>query len=390
MKILIGSVTYPLANGVTTSINTSVDGFIKAGHKVAVVAPLYDSFGKIRPEHYPISSSEIGRWFLSAMHKKERLFSATSASEEIDEVITDFKPDAFWLHTLTWAANAFERKMIASDKPKVLTYHTLVEDYGRAYAGEIGAWRMRNRSRDVANMMDAVIVPSEVIARRLTTYGAKTPLHTIPTGIKIPQSSYTKAELADRFHFSSSKIVLLYVGRVSREKNINKLLQLVQPLLQNNSAVLLLVGPGDIFETEEYAKQLRIGNSVICTGALPKEDTQKIYSAADAFVFASQTETQGLVIGEAMLAQTPVVALYSPIQPEVYPENVAVVVRDDRQFSPSIKSILDDQTRQKTLITAAKKFVERNFSIDGMISKQVALFEKLVGSEGFEPTTPSV
>ena len=117
---------------------------------------------------------------------------------------------------------------------------------------------------------------------------------------------------------------------------------------------------------------------MICSGALPKEDTQKIYGAADAFVFASQTETQGLVIGEAMLAGTPVVALYSPIQPEIYPDHVAVVVHDPRQFANSVKELLADDSGRKILTTTAKKFVEDNFSIDGMITKQLALFERLI------------
>ncbi|MEK7534999.1 MAG: glycosyltransferase, partial [Patescibacteria group bacterium] len=138
MKIVIGSMTYPLANGVTTSINTSVDGFVRAGHKVAIIAPRYDDLGKVRPEHHPVTSSEIGRWFLSALHKKERFFSASSATEEIKKIVEDFRPDAYWLHTVTWAPNAFERIMQQSNKPNVLTYHTLIEDYGRAYAGEIG------------------------------------------------------------------------------------------------------------------------------------------------------------------------------------------------------------------------------------------------------------
>lgn len=378
MNILIGSVTYPLANGVTTSINTSVDGFLANGHKVAIIAPRYDDIGKVRPEHHPITSSEIGRWFMSALHKKERLFSVTSAGEEIEKIVEDFQPDAFWLHTLTWAPNAFEKAMLKSDRPSVLTYHTLVEDYGRAYAGEIGAWRMRTRSRDVASEMDAVIVPSSVIAKRLSLYGVRKDMDVIPTGIHIPKTSYTKTEIAERFHFPADATLLLYVGRVSREKNITKLIQMTQPLLQDQKTVLMLVGPGDLVETQDQAKKWGVGRQVICSGALPKEDTQKIYGAADAFVFASQTETQGLVIGEAMLAGTPVVALYSPIQPEIYPDHVAVVVHDPRQFANSVKEILADESGRKILTTTAKKFVETNFSIDGMITKQIALFERLV------------
>ena len=90
MKIIIGSLTYPLANGVTTSINASVDGFLAAGHRVIIIAPRYDDLGKVRPEHYPVSSSEISRWFLSALHKKERLFSPTPPLIELSTIIYKF------------------------------------------------------------------------------------------------------------------------------------------------------------------------------------------------------------------------------------------------------------------------------------------------------------
>ena len=228
-------------------------------------------------------------------------------------------------------------------------------------------------------MSPTLWTPSQVIAKRLSLYGVRRSVDVIPTGIKIPDTSYSKKEIAERFHFPADSTVLLYVGRVSREKNITKLIQLTQPLLQEKKTVLLLVGPGDLVETGDRAAQWGVGKQVICAGALPKEDTQKIYGAADAFVFASQTETQGLVIGEAMLAETPVVALFSPIQPEVYPDNVAVVVRDPHQFANSIQSILADDPRRKIMVADAKKFVENNFSISGMISKQIALFDRLLG-----------
>lgn len=376
MKILVGSLTYPLANGVTTSINTSVDGFLKHHHQMMVVAPSY-SVGKARPEHQPVSASEIGRWFLTAMHKKEHFFSA-EAPQEIRELAEKFQPDAYWLHTVTWAANAFEKEMIRSDKPKVLTYHTLVEDYGRAYAGSAGAWKMSQRSREVANAMDAVITPSKAIAKRLIKYGVKKPIWVIPTAISIPSSSYTKAELAERFHFPPAASVLLYVGRVSREKNIELLIEMTRPLLEKRDTILLLVGPGDIVDTEIYARRFGVGEQVFCTGPLAKEDTQRIYGGADAFVFASQTETQGLVIGEAMLAGTPVVALDSPIQAEVYPDDVAAVVRNEANFAATVSEVLTNKKLTEQKAKKAKAFVAKNFSLENMISRQIGLFEKLV------------
>ena len=81
---------------------------------------------------------------------------------------------------------------------------------------------------------------------------------------------------------------------------------------------------------------------------------------------------------EAMLAELPVAALVSPIQPEVYPEEVAVVVRNERDFATAVSRLLRDPIRSQSLKTKAKKFVEENFSKRKMIEKQIALFTGLL------------
>jgi len=375
MKIAIGSVTYPLLNGVTTSIDLSTDGLTKAGHEVIIISPTYGG-GRVRPEHRPVSTSLASRLILHAFGKKERLFSFR-ARREISLLLEDFSPDICWLHTVSWKQNAFEKVMLESPCKKVLTYHTMVEDYGVAYAGKLGGLIMRERSRELANMMDAVIVPSRVVGKRLLAYGVTRPITVIPTGITIPDKGYNKAELAARFHFLPDNLLLLYVGRVSKEKNISALLRATQAINRRRPATLLLVGPGDIEDTEKLAEQLGIGQQVVCVGPLAKEDTQKIYTGADIFLFASQTETQGLVIGEAMLAGIPIVATRSPIQPEVYPDETAVVVNKDEQLSKAVLDLIQDFAKVKRLRKVAKQFVQSNFSVDIMIKRQELLFQEL-------------
>jgi len=375
MRIAIGSVTYPLLNGVTTSIDLSVDGLVKAGHQVIIVSPTYGQ-GRVRPEHRPASTSLVSRLLLHAFGKKERLFSL-KAYREIGSLLVSFSPEICWLHTVSWAENAFEKAMLASPAKKVLTYHTMVEDYGRVYAGKLGGSVMKVRSRDLANQMDAVIVPSRVIGKRLLSYGVTRPISIIPTGVTIPDKGYNKAELAVRFHFLPDCLLLLYVGRVSKEKNIFALLWAVKTVNQQRPATLLLVGPGDIEHTEKLAEQLGISRQVICAGPLAKEDTQKIYAGADIFLFASQTETQGLVIGEAMLSGTPVVATKSPIQPEVYPEGVATVVDKDEQLGKAVLELAKDTAKTKQIRQVGKQFVRSNFSVKNMTERQILLFSNL-------------
>jgi len=381
MKILISSLTYPLRNGVTVSIDASIDGLLAKGDKVLVIAPRYKK-AKHRPEHYPVPSSFVVKALGSLIGKEEKTFGIT-ARYYIEKIAKEFNPDIYWLHTLTWGPNAFELHMLRSDKPKVLTYHTLVEEYGRMYAGEIGATLMRKRSKSVCNKMDVIITPSAVIKEKLRKYGVTKPIYLIPTGIDIVKKYFTKQELYKKFNIPSGSKILLYVGRICREKNLESLLRVMKKIKKEDRNIfLLIVGPGDIEKFSNMTKEMNIADRVIFTGPLPVEETHKIYGGADVFTFPSKSETQGLVIGEAMMAGTPVVAFYSQIQPEIYPKNLALVVNNQLEFSDAVLNILKNDKKREKITKHAKKFVLDNFSREAMTRKQRELFSKV--HEGFE------
>lgn len=387
MKILVCSLTYPLPNGVTSSINESVNGLVEAGHDVKIVSPDY-GVKQTRPEYFPVDASELGQLMVSLSVKlwsdyslKERLFGI-NATQEIRQIVDEFEPDVFWLHTVSWARNAFERLMLKSDRPKLLTYHTMIDVYGQMYAGDVGERRMIKRSIEVCNAMDAVITPSHFMKQRLLEFGVTSPVEVIPTGIEPSETYYTKAELAARFHFPASNFLLMYVGRVVKEKNIEALLAMMvglKKILPN--VTLVLVGPGEITETKARAAELGIADALVFTGQLPLKEAQQCYGAADLFVFASQSETQGLVIGEAMLANVPVAALSSPIQPEVYPKEVALVVDQPEDFADEVAKLLQDKDRREQLAAKGKKFVTEHFSKKTMIDSQTQLLERLVAAK---------
>ncbi len=375
---MVSSLTYPLPNGVTASLNTAVDGLLENGHKVMIVAPDY-KMKKARPEHHTVPSSFVLHTLATnLLGKEERVFRANSR-KKIDKLAKEFNPDIYWLHTVTWAANAFEKQMIDSNKKKVLFYHTLVEEYGRLYAGEVGARIMKKRTKDLGNKVDTIMTPSNMMKRKLIEYGVKTPITIIPTGIDAPKKSFTKKELRKRFNIPEKTKVLLYLGRMSKEKNLGVLLNMMKELKRRNyNAVLLFVGPGDIKEVESDAKKMGIDDVVICTGPIERDDAQKVYGACDVFTFSSQSETQGLVVGEAMLAKTPVVALVSPIQKEVYPKGKAIVLQKGKDFPEAVIDILEDKEKREKMVKVAREFVLEKFSKKEMIKKQIKVFEDLL------------
>jgi len=369
--------TYPLPNGVTNSIDESVDGFLAAGHQVKILSPDY-GIGSARPEHQPILSSTIGEVLGLFLGKKERMF-AIGANRLIRRAIHQFRPDAFWLHQVTWAPNAFEKEMLRTTIPKVLSYHTMIDLYGKLYAGVIGEREMIVRSEAVCNAVDRVITPSRYMKKRLLEFGVTTPVSVIATGISAVSKYYTKEFLASKYHFAPIDPVLIYVGRVVKEKNIEALLVMMQGVVAKlPTARLVLVGPGDITENKARAKELGLAKNLIFTNQLKASEARQYYGAADVFVFASQSETQGLVLGEAMVAGLPIVALGSPIQPEFYPDEVAMVVRQPADFPTAVLTMLKSKTRRQGYIKLGRQFIADNFTPEKTLHKQINLFSELV------------
>ncbi len=377
MKIIISSLTYSLPNGVTVSIDKSVDGLKKYGHQSLVISPRYFKKNH-RAEHCQVPASPVTGTMASLIGRKEKTFGLT-AIFHIEKIARQFKPDIYWLHTVFWSSHAFEQHMLKSDKVKVLTYHTLVEEYAKIYGREVGADLMRRRSERLANKMDAIITPTKMIKKKLQEYGVRQPIHVIPTGIAVPEKYLTKKELKEKFGLPANCQVLLYVGRVAPEKNIKSLFRIFKEVKKKNSRVfLLMIGPGDLNRFERISREMGIKNRVVLAGSFSPEQTRSIYGGSDIFVFPSKTETQGLVIGEAMMAGRPVVAFDSMIQPEIYPKKIALVARNENQFCSHILQLLDSQDKRQAFSEKAKKFVINHFSEEQMIKKQTELFTQLL------------
>lgn len=380
MRLLLSSLTYPLANGVTNSINATVDGLIAAGHQAIIVAPDYDT-GKIRPEHVPVSSSRISEVATKQFGNGERFFSL-KALGEIQRVVESFNPDVYWLHTVTWAPNIFEVMLQRSKKAKLLTYHTLVDRYAKIYAGALGEQHMVGRSKDVASIMTGVIAPSQFVADRLQNWGVKVPISVVPTGIAKTESGYNSAALKKKYDIPHKNKVLLTVGRVVRDKNISALLRSLQQITQRRTDVtLLLVGPGNLDDFKKEARSLGVEQAVVMTDQVSPDEARKMYWGADVFVFASQSETQGLVFGEAMNAGLPIAALDSMIRAEFYPEGVALVARDESQLASHVLELLDDATKRTELINAGRLFFDEKLSLAAMTRGQLNFIEQLIGGQ---------
>jgi glycosyltransferase involved in cell wall biosynthesis len=312
LKILmISDVYFPRINGVSTSIATYRDELEKRGHEVHLIAPDYDGvctaderyIRRVPSRHLPFDP-------------EDRLLKAGCVLLE-RETLRDEDFDLIHIQT-PFAAHYLGVKLAKElGIPRVETYHTYFEEYLYHYLPflprGLTRYLARSLSRRQCNDLDALVVPSHGMLEVLRGYGIQTRAEIIPTGL--PAENFMPGDGAafrTRHGIPPQRPVMLYVGRVAFEKNIGFLLKVTARIRKDMPEVLLLVageGPA-LAQLRVQAEKLGLGNNVLFVGYLDrKTELPDCYRAANVFVFSSCTETQGLVLLEAMAQATPVVAL---------------------------------------------------------------------------------
>jgi glycosyltransferase involved in cell wall biosynthesis len=306
--LMVSDVYFPRINGVSTSIETFRSALAAHGVAASLVAPDYGNDlpapGVIRVPARRVLGDPEDR--LAHYTKLRRATLKAAADCDVIHIQTPFAAHYAGLH----AARAL-------NKPVIATYHTLFEEYLQHYIPWLPAAALRGLarrfSRGQCNALDAVIVPSSAMRQRLRDYGVTRPLHVLPTGL--PSSAFTASD-GLRFRaengIAPTRPVALFVGRVAHEKNISFLLDAVALAHRALPDLLFLVtgeGPARS-DLEHQATRLGLKDHVHFLGYMDrKRELPAAYAAADAFIFASRTETQGLVLLEAMAQRCPVVGL---------------------------------------------------------------------------------
>ena len=250
--------------------------------------------------------------------------------------------------------------------PAVTTYHTLFEEYLHHYAPLVpDTWLRglsRRMSRGQCNAADAVVVPSSAMRERLAHYGVRSAMHVLPTGIPAAAFGHADGARFRRAHgIDPDRPIALFVGRVAFEKNIDFLLRMAQRLgATTPRPILLVTGAGPAVPSlQALAARLGLGDTVRFLGYLDRaRDLPDCYAAANVFVFASRTETQGLVLLEAMACGTPVVALSVMGTRDILePRRGCLVARDDvDDFARQVGRVLSEPGLRARLSIEARAF----------------------------------
>lgn len=407
MKIAMFTDAYfPRINGVSVSVKSYATELSRLGHEVCVVCLEY-SQEQQKSSFFNEKESDAAAPFkilripsLSVVFSKEDRMVRLNTWHYLKKNLDSFEPEIIHINT-EWSVGylgsiyARHRKL-----PCVFTFHTMWEDYLANYVPFLPDVSLRKIGVGVVKYYlkraDEIIAPTQRIASVIYRYGIEKTPDILPTGISEEKLKYSikramtvKSYLNSKFPEIKGKKILLYVGRIVKEKNCGFLLDVLKKVHEKNKkTALLFVGNGPyIEELKEKAAGMNLKDSVFFTGYISGEDLVYFYRMAGVFTFPSKTETQGLVTVEAMLSGLPVVAIGELGTADVMQgDNGGFMVRDDvSEFADRVSELLENPNLRKQKSLEAKNWGAK-WKMSALTPKLLDCYKKAAAAKFSENT----
>ncbi len=394
MRILmISDVYFPRVNGVSTSIRTFRRELIALGHRVTLIAPVY-------PQAAEDDDRDIIRVPSRGVPRdpEDRMMQRGC----LNQLLPQLRQQGFdVVHIQTPFIAHYVGLYLAKHLgvPVIESYHTFFEEYLYHYVPFVPRAAMRFLARRISvsqcRAVDRIVSPSRAMHTALVNYGVNGAIDILPTGLE--QNQFQRGDGA-RFRTKHGidlvRPALLYVGRVAYEKNIDFLLRMFKAALPRTpQAVFLIVGEGPAQEhLRSQVKQMGLSESVQFIGYLDR-DTELLdcYAAGDLFVFASRTETQGLVLLEALAQGTPVVSTIHMGTRDVleHARGARVVEEDITQFADAVTELLQNTVARERLALLAPSDAGK-WSSREMAERLLRVYASTVAARAQNPSTANM
>lgn len=388
MKILfISDVYFPRVNGVSTSIRTFVQQMQNLGHELHLIAPDYNVITE--DEHWIKRIPARSIYF----DPEDKLMKYGEAMKLLPALQRE-KYDIIHVHTpfiAHYLGLQFARKL---NIPCIETYHTFFEDYLHHYLPWMPQFLARGMARMISkrqcNAVNAIVAPSNPMLEVLREYGVQVKAEVIPTGLQ--EHSFAEADGAGfraKYGIALDRPMLLYVGRVAFEKNIDFLLGMAKILSEERPDVLLMVtgeGPAEA-SLHKLAKSLNLEKNIQFIGYLDRNnELNACYQAADVFVFASKSETQGLVLLEAMAQGTPVVAIAELGTASILIEGKGALISTENtlEFAEKVLQLLIYPEQRFELGKLAREYALEKWTAKLQAERMVKFYGQLVQNHSVE------
>ena len=384
LKILfISDVYFPRINGVSTSIRTFVKQMQDMGHTVHLIAPEYGV--KTEDEAWIKRIPARSIYF----DPEDKLMKYGVALDGLMALRAE-EYDIVHIHT-PFVAHYLGLKLAhLLDVPCVETYHTFFEDYLHHYLPfipkGIAKGIARFISRRQCNAVDAIVAPSQPMLDVLRQYGVKSKAEVVPTGLQA--HSFAKADGAAfraKYGIAADRPMGLFVGRVAFEKNISFLLRMWVDLIKKQPNALLVVageGPAEA-SLHALSKELNLEDNIKFIGYLDRNtELNACYQSADVFVFSSLSETQGLVLLEAMAQSTPVVAIAELGTKSILVEGEGALIAPHNEmiFAEKVHTLLSNKSVRNALGKAAYHYAKTRWTDRAQAERMINFYKDVTTS----------
>lgn len=377
MNIVMLTNTYlPHVGGVARSVESISNALLESGHSVLIIAPEFPN----------MSTGEPGVIRVPAIQN----FNGTDFSvilplmPSLVPALKEFKPDIVHSHHPFLLGDTALHVAAQANVPLIFTHHTMYERYTHYVPGNSRTLKqfVIDLATGYANLCQGVIAPSESIAAVLKERGVISPLHVIPTGIDI--KSFEKGDgpsFRAALGVPHGSFVIGHVGRLATEKNLIFLSRTVRAFMQRNpNSHFLCVGEGPLAQRiKRNFRATDLNRRIHMPGNLSGQELINAYHTMDIFAFSSFTETQGLVLCEAMACSVPVIALDAPGSREVVRDgrNGFLLERmDERAYVGRLEYYMSLGERERKVFRRHARGTAHHFSLQQSCSKLLNLYEK--------------
>jgi len=379
MKIVMFTNTYtPHVGGVAGSVHQLAEDLKSRDHQVMAVAPEFPDMPTDEPDviRIPAIQNFNGSDFSVSL----------PAPVQLRERLDDFAPDIIHAHHPYLLGDTALRISASRNLPLVFTHHTMYEKYTHYVPADSPLLKrfVIELTIGYVNLCDHIIAPSQSVAGIVDERGAETEITVIPTGVDYPKFSHGDgSDVRAEYNIPENAFLLGHVGRLAPEKNLEFLAEAECEFLQNSeTAHSLIVGDGPSVETMKIIfENGGVLDRVHFTGVQKDQSLVNCYQAMDVLAFSSKSETQGMVLAEAMAAQTPVVALDAPGARDIVRDHQNGLLLEEENttvFAEALDTIQNLSQAQHKEWLAKVDETAHEFSAERSVEKVETLYSTLL------------
>ncbi|MBI4525680.1 MAG: glycosyltransferase [Deltaproteobacteria bacterium] len=382
MNVLMLTNTYsPHVGGVARSVDGFASELRKLDHRVLIAAPVFQGSPKLETDviRFPAVQRFNGSDFSLPLPTPGKLARA----------LRKFRPDVVHSHHPFLLGDTALRVAATRKIPIVFTHHTIYDKYTHYVPGDSPKMKrfIIELVTGYCNLCAAVIAPSQSVAQLLRLRGVTTRMAVIPTGVDF--DAFAKGDgqaTRRRLRIPQDAFVVGHVGRLAQEKNLHFLSQAVASfLLSQENVHFLVVGDGPSRkEIQEIFSAFGLRNRLRMIGVVDPRTLPAIYHAFDVFAFSSHSETQGMVLTEAMAAGVPVVALDASGVREVVRDRIngrLLPTENSREFVGALSWIAALEGEEKERLREEARKTAHELSMSRTALMTLMLYKSLVRSE---------